>query len=51
MQSTETVEPSQIADDVATRVPGVGQRTYTLGARSFVLDRSRAKRKFKIRKA
>jgi ribonucleoside-diphosphate reductase beta chain len=42
MQSTETVEHSQIADDVATCVPGVGQRTYTLGARSFVLDRAKA---------
>jgi ribonucleoside-diphosphate reductase beta chain len=42
MQSTETVEHSQIAEDVAVRVSGVGQRTYALGGRAFVLDRAKA---------
>jgi ribonucleoside-diphosphate reductase beta chain len=42
MQSTETVEHSQIAEDVAARGPDIGQRTYTLGARAFVLDRAKA---------
>ena len=42
MQSTETVEHTQAVEQIEGHRPRDGQRVYTLGGRSFVLDRTRA---------
>jgi ribonucleoside-diphosphate reductase beta chain len=42
MQSTDTVEPRQTEERLEASGSGAGQRTYTLGQRTFVLDRAKA---------
>jgi ribonucleoside-diphosphate reductase beta chain len=42
MQSTHTVEPRQTEEPLEASGSGAGQRTYTLGQRTFVLDRAKA---------